>query len=59
MCEPDFGKPDGAGPGLDEGVGYWFTRNANFIGLSVTVMLRRLRIFGQRDKLKADRSKGA
>lgn len=28
----------GAGPGLDEGVGCRFTRNANFIGLSVTVM---------------------
>ena len=27
--------------------------------LMATALMRRLRIFGQRDKLKADRSKGA
>ena len=27
--------------------------------IAIEILLRRLRIFGQRDKLKADRSKGA
>jgi hypothetical protein len=37
----------------------WQTDRLSFSTESVPGFVRRLRIFGQRDKLKADRSKGA